>query len=235
LLRRAATLARGDAAPFAENDPLGLRSKEADADPLNPGRVIPAIRSEMTRGETGAAMARALRLLEANRGVADAQILYGDTAIAARQWRAAIRAYRDARALDAGARTALRLANAQHLAGDPAGAAATILALQRGNGASMVADRLSGHLAADLGQRTNAIARFDRVRRRTGNRDVVMLRELARALAGEGAHDRADALAMLAVRLQPLNRDLLLLWADQRAALGQARDAADLRARAAQL
>jgi cellulose synthase operon protein C len=235
LLRRAAALSRGDAAPFAEADAVGLRSREADANPLNPGLVIPAIRAEIARGETGTAMARAQRLLEANRGVADAQMLFGDTALAARQWRVAIRAYRDARALDAGVRTALRLANAQHLAGDPAGAAATILTLQRGNGASVVADRLSGHLAADLGQQANVVAWFDRVRRRIGNRDVVVLRELVRALAAEGKHDRADALAMLAVRLQPLNRDLLLLWADQRAELGKANDAADLRARAAQL
>lgn len=235
LQRRAAQLARGDAAAFAENDPLGLRSGDADAQPLNPAVVIPAIRSELARGQTGPAMERARKLLDANRGVADAQILFGDTAMAARQWRQAIRAFRDARSLDAGARTALRLANAQHLAGDPAGAAATILALQRDMGASVVADRLSGHLAMDLQQWGNGAAWFDRVRRRIGNRDVIVLRELARAYAGDNDHVRADGLAMLAVRLQPLNRDLVLLWADQRAALGKADDARDLRARAAQL
>lgn len=235
LLRRAARLVRGEAQPFADGDPLGLQAGQASAEPLNPAAVIPAIGAELRRGETGSAMARALRLLEANRGVADAQILYGDTALAAQQWREAVRAYRDARALDASERTALRLANAQHLAGDPAGAAATILALQASMGQSVVADRLSGHLAMDLGQHADAIVWFDRVRQRTGNRDVVVLRELARALRDEGQTDRADALAMLAVRLQPLNRDLLLLWADQRAQLGRDADARDLRERAAQL
>ena len=235
LLRRAAQLARGNAEPFAEVDPFGLRAGAANSDPLNPAVVIAAIRAELARGDTVTAMARAAQLLEANRGVADAQLLYGDTALAARQWRAAIRGYRDARALDAGPRTALRLANAQHLAGDPAGAAATILTLQRGMGASVVADRLSGHLAMDLKQWDNGAGWFERVRRRIGNRDVVVLRELARAHAGRNETQRADALAMLAVRLQPLNRELLLLWAAQRDALGQARDARDLRERAAQI
>lgn len=235
LQRRAARLSRGDAAAFAEDDPLRLRSANANAQPLNPAVVIPAIRSELVRGDTELAMSRARRLLDANRGVADAQLLFGDTALAARQWREAIRAYRDARSLDAGSRTALRLANAQHLAGDPAGAAATILALQRTMGASVVADRLSGHLAMDLQQWKTGFARFDRVRRRTGNRDVVVLRELVRAYAGDDQANRADAMAMLAVRLQPLNRDLLLLWADQRAAMGKVEDARDLRVRAEQL
>jgi Tfp pilus assembly protein PilF len=235
LLARAARLERGDAAPFAENDPFGLLPQAADAEPLNPAAVIPAIRSELARGATAQAMARAARLLDANRGVADAQLLFGDTALAAQQWRLAIRAFRDARALDAGARPALRLANAQHLAGDPAGAAATILALQQAQGASVVADRLSGHLAMDLRQWDSARFWFDRVRRRIGNRDVVVLREMARAYAASGDRATADALAMLAVRLQPLNRDLLLLWAEQRDALGQGQDAKDLRDRAAQL
>lgn len=235
LLARAARLQRGDAAAFAEADAFGLQAAAADAEPLNPAAVIPAIRSDMARGDAARAMARAARLLDANRGVADAQILYGDTALAARQWRVAIRAFRDARALDAGARTALRLANAQHLAGDPAGAAATILSLQQAQGASVVADRLSGHLAMDLRQWGTALNWFDRVRRRIGNRDTVVLREMARAYAAEGDRATADALAMLAVRLQPLSRDLLLLWAEQRDALGQGEDARDLRDRAAQL
>lgn len=234
-LRRAASLTRGDAAPFAEDDRFGIVAGKADAAPLDPAVVIPAIRADMARGDHSRAMGRAARLLEANRGVPDAQLLFGDTAMAAQQWRVAIRAFRDARALDAGARTALRLANAQHLAGDPAGAAATILSLQGAQGASIVSDRLSGHLAMDLRQWGEALAWFEGVRRRLGNRDVVMLREMARAYAATGDRATADVLAMQAVRLQPLNRDLLLLWAEQRQALEDKQGAADLRARANQL
>ena len=234
-LSRAAALSRGNAAAFAEIDPYGLGSAEANAAPTDPARVIPAIRAELGRGAARMALARAQRLVAANSGVADAQILYGDTAMAAGEWQIAINAFRDARALDAGVRTALRLANAQHLAGDPAGAAATILSLQHGQGPSVVADRLSGHLAMDLQQWANAIGYFERVRRRTGNRDVVVLRELARAYAAAGDGARADTLAMLAVRLQPLNRDLVLQWADQRAVLGAEKDAAALREKAARM
>jgi cellulose synthase operon protein C len=234
-LARAARLARGEAVAFSEDDAFGQRQRAGDAEPLNPAAVIPAIRADMGRGLYPRAMERSRRLLEPNRGVADAQILFGDTALAAKQPRLAIRAFRDARAFDAGTRTALRLANAQHIAGDPAGAAATILALQRAQGASVVADRLSGHLAMDLRQWPVALDWFERVRVRLGNRDVVILQEMARAYAANGDSATADALAMAAVRLQPLNRDLLVLWADQRAALGRADDAAALRDRAKQL
>jgi cellulose synthase operon protein C len=129
----------------------------------------------------------------------------------------------------------LRLAHALHRAGDPAGAAATIRSLQRAQGGGAVADRLSGHLAADLGQWRDAIVHFQRVRRRIGNRDVVVLRELARAHLALGEVAEADRYATLAGQLQPLNGELLALWADVRARKGDAKAAADLRARVAQL
>ena len=230
--RRAASLQRGNAAAFAEVDGYGLRSAQADATPLDPAAVIPAIRAAMNRGEGAAALARAERLLAVNRGVADAQILYGDAALAAEDWAAAVRAFRDARALDAGVRTALRLVHAQQRAGDRAGAAATILALQQEGEAGIAVDRLSARLAMDLGQWPRAAAYLNRVRLRVGNRDVAVLRDLARAHAAMGNRSQADRLARLAVELQPLNRELLLLWAEQRAALGAAEDATALRDRA---
>src|SRR3546814_16584112 len=46
--------------------------------------------------------------------------------------------------------------------------------------------RLAGHLAMDLDHWDQAIGHFERVRRRIGDRDVVVLRELARAWAAKG-------------------------------------------------
>lgn len=234
-MARAAALAPGEAAPFAVGDPYGLLAVEADARPLDPSRVIPAVAADMAAGRHGSAIARAARLRDANRGVADAQILLGDAALGGGRTDLAIQAFRAARDLDAGERTTLRLAHALFRAGDTAGSGATILALRDSQPSSIAADRLMGHLAVDIEHWDQAIAHFERVRRRIGNRDVVVLRELARAWAAKGGADRATALIALAYRRQPLNAEIMLFYADLLEQRGNRQAAEDLRDKAAQI
>lgn len=232
---RAATLARGEAPPFAVDNDYGLLTMAADAEPLNPASVIPAISADMASGNMARAIERATRLRDANRGVADAHILLGDAALAGGRTDLAVQSYRAARDLDAGERTTLRLANALYRAGDVAGSGAAILALQRSQPSSIAADRLSGHLAMDIGHRDQAIAHFERVRRRIGDRDVVILRELARAWAAKGDDDRALPLIDRAYRLQPLNAGIMEFYAGLLDRRGRTQAAADLRDKAAQI
>ena len=233
-LNRAANPKRGEAEPFATDDGYGVLTGQAAARPMDPSVVIPAIRAEMASGQTAAALARAMRLRDANRGVVDAQLLLGDAALADGNFALAIRAYRDARALDAGERTALRLANALLRAGDAAGSAAAILALRTSHPSSLVADRLAGRLAMDGEDWGTAIAHFDRVRRRIGNRDAIILEQLARAWAKRGDSDRALQFAAHAYRLQPFNVTIIGLYAYLLADEGDAQGAADLREKAGQ-
>src|SRR5690606_7452023 len=202
-MARAAALTRGDAAPFAVDDDYGLVAMCADAAPRDAAKVIPAIGADIERGRGGAAINRARALRDANRGVADAHILLGDAAMAGGQYELAIEAYRKARDLDASERTTLRLANALYRANDPAGSGAAILALRDSQPSSIAADRLAGHLAMDLEHWDQAIAHFERVRRRIGNRDVVILRELALAWAAKGDSKRALTLFARAYLLLP--------------------------------
>jgi cellulose synthase operon protein C len=234
-LARAATLERGEAVPFAANNDYGLLSMAADVDPLNPAKAIPAIAADIASGNTGRAVERAIRLRDANRGVADAHILLGDAALAGARYDLAVEAYRAARDLDAGERTTLRLANALFRAGDAAGSGATVLALRDSQPSSIAADRLAGHLAMDLEHWDQAIAHFERVRSRIGNRDVVILRELARAWAAKGDNARALVLIDRAYRLQPLNAGIMEFYADLLEERGDSRAAADLRDKAAQI
>ncbi|WP_447753786.1 tetratricopeptide repeat protein [Sphingopyxis fribergensis] len=234
-LARAATLARGEAVPFAANNDYGLLSMAADAEPLNPAKAIPAIAADIASGNTARAVGRAIRLRDANRGVADAHILLGDAALAGGRYDLAVQAYRAARDLDAGERTTLRLANALFRAGDAAGSGATILALRDSQPSSIAADRLSGHLAMDLEHWDQAIAHFERVRSRVGNRDVVILRELARAWAAKGDDRRALVLIDRAYRLQPLNAGIMEFYADLLNRRGDSQAAADLSDKAAQI
>lgn len=234
-MARAAALTRGDAAPFAVDDDYGLVAMRADAAPLDPAKAIPAIAVDIERGRGGAAINRARALRDANRGVADAHILLGDAAMAGGQYELAIEAYRKARDLDASERTTLRLANALYRANDPAGSGAAILALRDSQPSSIAADRLAGHLAMDLEHWDQAIAHFERVRRRIGNRDVVILRELARAWAAKDRDDRALPLIAFAYRLQPLNGDIMLIYADLLERQGDRQAAEDLRDKADQI
>lgn len=226
-LARAAALAPGEAAPFAP-DGYGL-SADADAQPLNPALVIPAMEAEMAGGNAVRALERAARLRDANRGVADAHILHGDAAMAAGDYAQAVQSFRAARDLDASERTTLRLANALFRAGDAAGSGATIMALRDSQPSSLAADRLAGSLAMDIEHWDDAIAYFERVRQRIGNRDVVVLRELSKAYAAKGDRARATGMIALAYRLQPLNGEIMRLYAELLAQGGDAEAAADLR------
>lgn len=234
-LARAAALTRGEAAPFGGTDNYGLLAIGADAEPLNPAKAIPAIAAEMASGNSARAIARAVRLRDANRGVADAHILLGDALLSGGEFVRAVESYRKARDLDAGERTTLRLANALYRAGDAAGSGAAILALRDSQPSSIAADRLAGHLAMDMENWDRAIAHFERVRRRIGDRDVVILRELARAWAAKGEGDRALPLIADAYRLQPLNAQIMRAYADLLAQRGKGQAAADLRDKAAQI
>lgn len=234
-LARAAALTRGEALPFAANNSYGLLTAAADADPLNPAKAIPALSADILSGNSNSAIARATKLRDANRGVADAHILLGDAALAGGRYDLAVQAYRAARDLDAGERTTLRLANALFRAGDAAGSGAAILALRDSQPSSIAADRLAGHLAMDIEHWDQAIGHFERVRSRIGNRDVVILRELARAWAAKGDGDRALPLIDRAYRLQPLNAGIMEFYADLLDKRGNRQAAADLRDKASQI
>lgn len=234
-LARAATLTRGDAQPFVAEDDYGLLAMAADTTPLDPGKAIPAIAADITNGNSARAVERATKLRDANRGVADAHILLGDAALAGGRYDVAVEAYRVARSLDAGERTTLRLANALFRAGDVAGSGATILTLRDSQPSSIAADRLAGHLAMDLEHWDQAIAHFERVRSRIGDRDVIVLRELARARAAKGDDARALLLIDRAYRLQPLNAGIMEFYAGLLERRGRKQAAADLRDKAAQI
>ena len=234
-LARAAALMPGAAAPFQTDGDDGLLAMAADAEPLNPAKVIPAIRADIANGNTARAVRRATAVRDANRGVADAHILLGDAALASEQYEEAVRSYRAARDLDAGERTTLRLAHALFRAGDEAGSGAAILTLRDSQPSSVAADRVAGHLAVDIEQWDRAIAHFERVRRRIGNRDVIVLRELAKAYAAKGDDARATAMIARAYRLQPLNGAIMFLYADLLERQGNAQAAEDLRDKAEQI
>jgi len=232
---RAAGLMRGNAAPFAVDDDPLLVAMAADAAPLDPSKAVPAIAADIAQGNKARAIERAARLRDANPGVAEAHRLFGDAALAGARLDLAVAAFRSARDLDAGEATAVRLAGALLRNGDTAGAAAAIGALRASDPSSVAANRFAGQLALERGRWDAAIVAFERVRRRLGDRDAAILRDLARAWAAKGEVKRALPLAARAYGLQPLNRDIMRLYADLLAGQGDTANAAALRDKAAQI
>ena len=80
-----------------------------------------------------------------------------------------------------------------------------------------------------------AIVHFERVRSRIGDRDAVILRDLARAWAAKGDDARALALIDRAYRLQPLNAGIMEFYAGLLERRGKRQAAADLRDKAARI
>ncbi|WP_374393846.1 tetratricopeptide repeat protein [Sphingopyxis sp.] len=234
-LARAATLARGEAAPFAASDSYGLASLSADGDPLNPAKAIPAISADLAGSNYAGAIARATRLRDANPGVADAHVLLGDAALAGGRLDLAVQAYRSAQALDASERVALRLANALYRIGDAAASRRVVLRLLANDPSSVAGERIAAALAMDARDWDSAIAHYERIRRRIGNRDAVVLRELARAWIARGDSEQALPMIALAYRLQPLNAEIMRIYADLLDRRGNAQAATDLRDKAAQI
>ncbi|WP_235302740.1 tetratricopeptide repeat protein [Sphingopyxis sp. MWB1] len=235
LMTRAGALERGGAPPFAPDAPYGLLSAAADAAPLDPAKVIPAMAAEIERGAGEAAMMRAAALRDANRGVADAHLLLGDAALAAGRIEVALGAYRSAHELDSGERTSLRLAYGLQRAGFTGEAGTVIARLLEAQPSSLAAHRIAGARAMAARQWDAAITHYEFVRRRMGNRDALVLRELGRAWEAKGEVERASAYIDRAYRLQPLNRETMLIYARLMNKRGDAQAAADLRDKAAQI
>src|SRR3546814_6449886 len=118
---------------------------------------------------------------------------------------------------------------------DPAGSGAAVLALRDSQPSSVAADRLAAALAMDMERWDQAIVHLDRVRHRIGDRDAVILRDLARAFAAKGDTKRALPFAARAYRLQPLNSEIMLLYADLLAGQDDRKSAEALRDKAAQI
>ena len=193
------------ALPLFDSVSLAGAADEARRAPDNAKVIVPYIRALMAVGDLNIALTEALRLQAGNQGVADAHILVGDVEIARGQLLAAIAAYQKARAISFTEPVMLRLVDALDRSGDSIGAGETLAAYLAFNPTSLAASRLAGYRALDSGHWKNAIALLERVRRRVGHNDSILLANLARALSGAGNHDAAIREAATAYRIAPAN------------------------------
>lgn len=190
--------------PVADDQLAALRAAAA-ASPRDAGAQIQLIRALLGRGLGDEALSRARALETDNPGAPDAHVLTGDALGLQGDWRGAAEAYRHAADIVFTEPTALRLVEALRNAGDGAGAARVLALYLRQNPDSIAALTLAGNDWLAAGDWGRAIAAYERVRARIGDRDASLLNNLAWAYAQAGDGDKALPLAARAWSLDRRN------------------------------
>ncbi|HEX5185194.1 MAG TPA: tetratricopeptide repeat protein [Allosphingosinicella sp.] len=187
------------------DDQLAAFRAAAAANPRDAGIGIQLIRALLARGVGGEALDRA-RILEAqNPGAPDAHMLAGDALGLQGDWRGAAEAYRRAADIAFSEPVALRLVEALRNANDGPGAAHVLALFLRQNPDNVAALTLAGNDWLAAGAWDQAIAAYERVRARIGDRDAILLNNLAWAYAQAGEDDQALPLAARAWSLDRRN------------------------------
>jgi cellulose synthase operon protein C len=213
-LNDAAAAAVRLAQPLPEPGSLLGAADAARRQPDNARAVLPYIRLLAAAGELDIAFAEAVRLQNANPGVADAHLIVGDIESERNNVSAAISAYDRARAISFTEPVMLRLVEALARFGDQKAADEVIAAYLAYNPTNLSGLRLGGYRNLDAGQHRSAIILLERVRAKIGHNDSILLTNLARAYSGVGDLDTATEYAAIAYRVTPANRMVTQVYAD---------------------
>ena len=201
--RRTATAIAASA--LSEEDLGRLRAAAARAKPGDPQPQVRLIAGLLARGQSGEALALARRLQAQNPGVPDVHMLVGDALGTRGDFAGAVEQYRKAANLAFSEPVAMRLIEALGRSGRQAEAAQVLQLFLDQNPRSVRAQLLAGHLALQARDWPAAIRTYEGLRRRLGDRDAVMLNNLAWAYAESGDHKRAIPLARKAWLLEKNN------------------------------
>ncbi|QAY76215.1 tetratricopeptide repeat protein [Sphingosinicella sp. BN140058] len=208
-LARAAQPQRRDAVALlsgpvddATLDDLRVR---ADANPRDASLQVDLVRALLGRGNGGEALARARALQAAFPGAPDAQMLVGDALGIQGNFAAAAQEYRKAANIAFTEPVAMRLIEALRNSGNEPAATRVLTLFLAQNPQNVPAQQLAAASFLKARQWDEAIALYEGLRRRLGNRDATLLNNLAWAYSEKGAFDRAIPLARRAYALDPRN------------------------------
>jgi tetratricopeptide (TPR) repeat protein len=190
--------------PLADSEIETLR-RDAARQPGSAPAQVALIRALLGRGLGPEALDRARQLQSANPGAPDAHVLVGDALAIQGDYAAAAGAYRRAANLAFSEPVALRLVDALRNSGNPAGAAQVLALFLQQNPQNVAAQILAADANLQAKRWAEAIALYERARRRTGDRDATLLNNLAWAYGQTGDYGRAVPLARRAWALEPNN------------------------------
>jgi tetratricopeptide (TPR) repeat protein len=190
--------------PLGDGEIEALR-RAADRQPGAAPAQVALIRALLGRGLGPEALQRAQRLQAANPGTPDAHVLVGDALAIQGDYRAAVGAFRQAANLAFSEPVALRLVEALRNSGDERGASQVLALFLQQNPQNVSAQIVAADSYLLARRWAEAIALYERVRKRIGNGDATLLNNLAWAYAQTGDYERAVPLARRAWSLEPRN------------------------------
>lgn len=203
-LDRASASAPSGGAFFPGGGDLGTLSRDAAVDRGAPARIR-YIRGLLAAGHGEQAVAEARALQRANPGTPAAHILVGDALGALGKPLDAAEAYRLAANISFNEPVALRLIDALDRGGRHADAMATLHLFLSQNPRNVAALLLASDYFQAAEQWGDSIRILEGLRARMGNRDALILNNLAWAWFRKGDGDRALAYAARAYALTPAN------------------------------
>lgn len=199
--RSATALAQAPLTP-EELDRLRYLAQTRPDDPQAQVRLIGGL---LSSGLGDEALLRARSLQADNPGVPDAHILVGDALGTRGDFAGAAREYRRAANLAFNEPVAMRMIEALERSGQPEAAAQVLELFLEQNPRSVNAQLLAANAYMRAGDWPAAIRTYETLRRQIGDRDAIMLNNLAWAYSERGALDRALPLAERAWQLDKNN------------------------------
>jgi cellulose synthase operon protein C len=212
---------RGDAAQYldkaavpmrGEPSPFDLPVPEGVADPNNAARAIPEIARLIGNGRATDALARARYVQSRNPGVPAAHILIGDSLVAIGRYREAADAYRVAANLNFNEGTALRLVKTLVKAGLNGDALRVLDLFISQNPRNIAARVLAADVFLDSKAWPRAIAVMEGLRTQVGDRDAMLLNDLAWAYLETGEEQKAVNYASAAYEIAQTNPIITDRW-----------------------
>lgn len=203
-LDRASASAPISGALFAGGGGLGALSRDAALDRGAPARIR-YIRGLLASGRGDQALAEARALQRGNAGTPAAHILVGDALAALGQPLQAADAYRLAANISFNEPVALRLIDVLDRGGRRADAMATLHLFLSQNPRNVAALLLASDYFQAAGQWSDSIRILEGLRTRIGNRDALILNNLAWAWFRKGENDKGLTYAARAYALTPSN------------------------------
>ena len=231
--------ATGAASSFWIDEQVGALDAEIAQRPDDPALMLAAIRGHVQAGDAAGAIARAQWLVSASPGAPASLLALGDVYAASERYGEAAIFYRRAADLTFDEPTMLRLIDALGRTRRSEDAAVAHGLYLSQNPQSVTARRILGGWQVAAGDWDAAIETLEGVRQRVGNRDAVLLGTLARAYAGSGPRDGADAVAVryaqAAYALAPMHAGVVDAYGIALAAAGDIGAARQVLTKAAKL
>lgn len=198
----------GAPAPFDVNGDMMRLARASGGPSDNAAQGVPYINKQMQDGNVAAGLAHAQRMAKLNPGTPAAQILEGDSYVAAGQLEQAVNSYRRAADLRFNAPVALRMVDTLNALGSKAEALTVLDYFLSQNPRSVPGLQLAADHFIETGQWPRAIHVLTSLRDRLGGRDAAISADLGWAWFNKGDATKGLRFTSEAYALQPGNADI---------------------------